>query len=209
MSGSCKTCAASKHSICTLYALYMHSICTLYVHSCTACGRGCRAPPACTCVHVDAHVPVLRGVHVCACRRIAVSERIEVVTADKELRRMASGVHKNVKLINPVKWCATHALQRHCPRTRRMRCLARSSAAHNARARAHICTSGAPPEPDTSRLDPRDLSRCSAVGCIVRLGAARRTSASVCARSRRWRRYLPRLKGLKSDYSNAPATDDE
>lgn len=23
-----------------------------------------------------------------------------------------------------------------------------------------------------------------------------------------WRRYLPRLKGLKSDYSNAPATDD-
>ena len=60
--------------------------------------------------------------------RAAVSERIEVVTADKELRRKASDVHKNVKLINPVKW---------------------------------------------------------------------------------WRRYLPRLKGLKSDYSNAPATDDE
>ena len=39
-----------------------------------------------------------------------MSERIEVVTADKELRRAASGVHKNVKLINPVKWCAARAL---------------------------------------------------------------------------------------------------
>ena len=50
------------------------------------------------------HVP--RGMHACAPRQAAVSERIEVVTADKELRRAASGVHKNVKLINPVKWCA-------------------------------------------------------------------------------------------------------
>ena len=54
------------------------------------------------------HVP--RGVHACAPRQAAVSERIEVVTADKELRRAASGVHKNVKLINPVKWCAARAL---------------------------------------------------------------------------------------------------
>ena len=51
-----------------------------------------------------------RGVHACAPRQAAVSERIEVVTADKELRRAASGVHKNVKLINPVKWCAARAL---------------------------------------------------------------------------------------------------
>ena len=43
-----------------------------------------------------------------------MSERIEVVTADKELRRAASGVHKNVKLINPVKWCAARALVVHC-----------------------------------------------------------------------------------------------
>ena len=42
--------------------------------------------------------------------RSADSSRIEVVTADKELRRAASGVHKNVKLINPVKWCAARAL---------------------------------------------------------------------------------------------------
>ena len=48
--------------------------------------------------------------HACTSRRAAVSERIEVVTADKELRRKASDVHKNVKLINPVKWCAAHAL---------------------------------------------------------------------------------------------------
>ena len=53
------------------------------------------------------HVP--RGVHACASRQAAVSERIEVVTADKELRRAASGIHKNVKLINPVKWCAARA----------------------------------------------------------------------------------------------------
>lgn len=51
-----------------------------------------------------------RGMHACASRQAAVSERIEVVTADKELRRAASGVHKNVKLINPVKWCAARAL---------------------------------------------------------------------------------------------------
>ena len=68
-----------------------------------------------------------------------MSERIEVVTADKELRRKASDVHKNVKLINPVKWCATPALWMHCRCTLRMRCLARSSVAR-ARARAHPCT---------------------------------------------------------------------
>ena len=98
------------------------------------------------------HVP--RGMHACAPRQAAVSERIEVVTADKELRRAASGVHKNVKLINPVKWCAARALVVHCS-----------------------CT-------------------------LQRPAFAMGTSC-------RWRRYLPRLKGLKSDYSNAPATDDE
>jgi hypothetical protein len=36
-----------------------------------------------------------------------------------------------------------------------------------------------------------------------------RAPCTLYAHSRRWRRYLPRLKGLKSDYSNAPATDDE
>ena len=59
--------------------------------------------------------------------RNAESSRIEVVTADKELRRLASSVRTTVKLINPVKW---------------------------------------------------------------------------------WRRYLPRLKGLKNDYSNTPATEE-
>lgn len=78
--------------------------------------------------------------HVCASRRAAVSERIEVVTADKELRRKASDVHKNVKLINPVKWCATpcivDALQMHCRCTLRMRSLARSPVARCIQRRA-------------------------------------------------------------------------
>jgi hypothetical protein len=60
--------------------------------------------------HAHAHAHEFRGMHAWAPRRAAVSERIEVVTADKELRRKASDVHKNVKLINPVKWCAAHAL---------------------------------------------------------------------------------------------------
>jgi hypothetical protein len=50
--------------------------------------------------------------------RSADSSRIEVVTADKELRRMASGVRTTVKLINPVKWCArprAHARTRPAP----------------------------------------------------------------------------------------------
>ena len=102
------------------------------------------------------HVP--RGMHACAPRQAAVSERIEVVTADKELRRAASGVHKNVKLINPVKWCAARAL----------------------------CS-------------------CSVVHCSCTLQRPAFAMGTPC----RWRRYLPRLKGLKSDYSNAPATDDE
>ena len=59
-------------------------------------------------VHARVHMRTCRAVLplTCARRRAAVSERIEVVTADKELRRMASGVNRNVKLINPVKWCA-------------------------------------------------------------------------------------------------------
>ena len=133
----------------------VHAFC----HVCYACTC---ALHVCVCVP-RAWVPAMRRqcatcpeacMHACAPRQAAVSERIEVVTADKELRRAASGVHKNVKLINPVKWCAARALVVHCS-----------------------CTPQRP--------------------------------AFAMGTSCRWRRYLPRLKGLKSDYSNAPATDDE
>ena len=75
-----------------------------HAHVSTACIGAGHASAACSICHV------FRRMHVCASRRAAVSERIEVVTADKELRRKASDVHKNVKLINPVKWRAAHAL---------------------------------------------------------------------------------------------------
>ena len=82
--------------------MYARVLCTsVCVCVCAACMGAGRAASVC-------HVP--RGMHACAPRQAAVSERIEVVTADKELRRAASGVHKNVKLINPVKWCAARAL---------------------------------------------------------------------------------------------------
>ena len=134
-------CCQQVHAFC--HVCYACSVCV-----CAACmGAGHAAS-----VRTDA--PRAQRMHACASRQAAVSERIEVVTADKELRRAASGVHKNVKLINPVKWCAARALVVHCS-----------------------CTPQRP--------------------------------AFAMGTSCRWRRYLPRLKGLKSDYSNAPATDDE
>jgi hypothetical protein len=46
---------------------------------------------------------------------------------------------------------------------------------------------------------------CTVVHCSCTLQRPAFSTGTSC----RWRRYLPRLKGLKSDYSNAPATDDE
>ena len=187
-----------------------------HAHVCTACIGAGHAPASmhmnmcmhkcmCTCIYAcTCHV--FGDMHACASRRAAVSERIEVVTADKELRRKASDVHKNVKLINPVKWCATPALWMHCRCTLRMRCLARSSVAR-ARARAPMHPTAC--EPHAYRLDPRAQVDSEVHSIDPEWPNGRAPWHPLCAHSRRWRRYLPRLKGLKSDYSNAPATDDE
>ncbi len=92
-----------------------------------------------------------------------MSERIEVVTADKELRRKASDVHKNVKLINPVKWCAAHALsalQMHCRCTADAHCgcaALRAALLLHAYARTHPCIQR------RLSLGSAGPSRCSAV----------------------------------------------
>ena len=88
----------------------VHAFC----HVCYACSvcvcAACMGAGRAASVRTDAPRAQEACMHACAPRQAAVSERIEVVTADKELRRAASGVHKNVKLINPVKWCAARAL---------------------------------------------------------------------------------------------------
>ena len=122
-------------------------------------------------------------------------------------------------LCTPVRVCAAcmgagHAasVRTDAPRAQRRACLRIQASGRVGAHRGGDGRQGAAPRgerhPQERQADqPGQVVRgtCTVVHCSCTLQRPAFAMGTSC----RWRRYLPRLKGLKSDYSNAPATDDE